>query len=52
MYTHYRYLIEDTRTGKKRAVLVKKGSHIPLKPFEKVAACIGGCSIKKGAEKA
>lgn len=48
MYTHHRYLIEHIATGEKRTVLVKKDRHIPLKPGEKVTACIGGCTIKKG----
>lgn len=49
MYTHYRYLIVHTATGEKRTVLIKKGRHIPLNPGEKVAACIGGCTVKKGS---
>lgn len=51
MYTHYRYLLEHVATGEKRTVLVKKGAHIPRNPGEKVTACIGGCTIRKGDDK-
>ena len=44
-FTHYRYLIENTKTGERRTELSEKAKLPPLSPGERIKSIIGGTKL-------